>query len=58
MAGNEFDINGLKVRPGESFTFSLYSRDDYYPLQILTATLIYPNYERIWQTEWRFFVDG
>ena len=56
MMGDEYDSNGLKVRPGESFTFSLFSRDDY-PLNVLTVTLVYPGYEKSWWGKWQFLVE-
>ena len=53
------DDNALKLRPGESVTFSLPSFSSRgYPLAFLTLTLDYPDFEKSWWEEWHFLVDG
>ena len=52
--------NALKLRPGESVTFSLpsFGHPIGYPLTFLTLTLVYPDYEKSWWGQWHFLVDG
>ena len=55
-----YDNNDLKLRPGESVTFRLLSRDDYpdYPINVLVVTLVYPDYEKEWWGKWQFLMDS